>query len=272
MEGVAKTALWVAAWRAGESERDDALFRDPYARLLAGDEGFETLRASEASRGSVSTIEIRTHFYDGRLLAAVRERGLRQVVIVAAGMDARAWRLDWPDGVRLFEIDQAHVLEYKSAKLATTGAALRCERHAIAADLREDWPAALRAAGFDPARPTLWLVEGLLAYLDESAAANLFTRIDSVSATGSVALFDVIGRVLLESPWMTAAREFVATLGAPWRFSTDEPETLLGAPGWDTTAHDLGEIGTKLGRWPFPVAAREVKGTPRSWLVESIKR
>src|SRR5579883_2210387 len=91
MEGVAKTGLWVAAWRADESERADALFHDPFARLLAGEEGFATLRAAEATRGSVSTIEIRTHFFDERLLAATTERGLRQVAVLAAGMDARAW-------------------------------------------------------------------------------------------------------------------------------------------------------------------------------------
>src|SRR5580658_6592236 len=103
MEGVAKTALWVAAWRALESERTDALFHDPFASTLAGEEGVETLRATDAlRRGSPPTVEVRTHFFDERLGVGA-ERGLRQVVIVASGMDARAWRLAWPAGLRLFE-------------------------------------------------------------------------------------------------------------------------------------------------------------------------
>lgn len=272
MEGVAKTSLWVAAWRSKENDRSDPLYRDPFGALLAGDDGFDVLRASEAARGSVPTIEIRTWFYDGRLLAATRERGLRQVVLVAAGMDARAWRLEWPEAVRVFEIDQPEVLAYKAEKMATTGAPLRCHRHAVPLDLREDWPRSLREAGFDATRPALWLVEGLLVYLDEPAVAQLFARIDACSAPGSVALFDAIGRILLESPIMAASRDFVAALGAPWRFGTEEPEQLLAPRGWNPTVHEFGEIGSKLGRWPYPVIARGVKGIPRSWLVEAIKR
>jgi methyltransferase (TIGR00027 family) len=270
MEGVGKTALWVAAWRAKESERDGALFHDPFARALAGEEGFATLRASEAAQSAAPTIEIRTHFFDDHLLAAVKDRGLRQVAVVAAGCDARAFRFAWPEGVRLFEIDQPEMLAYKAEKLVELGATPRCDRREIPIDLREDWPAALRAAGFDAARPTLWLVEGLLVYLDEGAVAALFARLDALSAAGSVMLFDVTGSTLLESPWLTAARQFAASIDAPWVFGTDEPEALL--PGWDVTAHDLGNVGTKLGRWPFPVAPRGAKGAPRSYLVEAIKR
>jgi methyltransferase (TIGR00027 family) len=271
MHGVAKTALWVAAWRAEESERGNALFRDPFARALAGEEGFATLHAAEAARGGgIPTVEIRTHFFDEHLLAAVQGRGLRQVAVLAAGVDARAWRLTWPEGVRLFELDQPEMLAYKADTLAALGAEPRCERRAVPVDLREDWPAALQAAGLDAARPTLWLVEGLLIYLDDAAVAKLFARLDALSAPGSVALSDIMGRALLESPVMTAARQFAASLETPWVYGNDAPEGLL--PGWDVTANDLGEVGTKLGRWPFPLAPRTVKGVPRSFLVEAVKR
>jgi methyltransferase (TIGR00027 family) len=273
MEGVAKTGLWVAAWRARESERETPLFVDPFARDLAGEEGFATLRAAEEARGAAApTIEIRTYFLDERIRARVKDGGLVQVALVAAGMDSRAWRLRWPEGLRLFELDQAHVLAYKAEKLAARAAEPRCARHAVAVDLRDDWPAALLAAGFDAAKPTLWLVEGLLMYLNEGAVETLFARLDALSAPGSVALFDLIGRTLLESPWMTAPREFAASLGAPWAYGSDEPESLLGRHGWDTAAcRDFSEIGVELGRWPFPVAPRHVKGVPHTFLVEAVK-
>jgi methyltransferase (TIGR00027 family) len=272
MEGVAKTALWVAAWRARESERETPLFVDPFARDLAGEEGFATLRAADEARsGSAPTIEIRTYFLDERIRERMSDRGLDQVAILAAGMDSRAWRLAWPEGVRLFEIDQPHVLAYKADKLAERGAAARCARHEVLVDLRDDWPRALLAAGFDAARPTLWLVEGLLLYLDEAAVETLFARLAALSAPHSVALYDLIGRGLLESHWMTQARAFAASLGAPWIYGTDEPESLLGRHGWDATWRDFSEIGVELGRWPFPHVPRDWKGVPRSYLVEAVK-
>lgn len=274
MQGIASTALYVAAVRAKESERPDAVFRDPFARAFAGAEGFEILRAAEASHGGAPTIPIRTHFLDARLLAATREHDLTQVVSLAAGLDSRAWRLEWPASVQLFELDQPEMLAHKHAVLASLDPQpeLRCERHAVPVDLREDWLAALRAAGFDPNRPTLWLVEGLLLYLDEPAVTQLFDRLNRVSTTGSRCLFDLMGRLLLESSFMLPALTFAASLGAPWIFGTNDPCSLLGPHGWDTTAHELGDVGTKLGRWPFPVPPPEAKDAPRSWLIEATKR
>lgn len=270
MEGIARTALFVAAVRAKESERSDALFLDPFARALAGDEGFEILRNAEASHGGAPTIPIRTHFLDAKLLALSAR--LPQVVSLAAGLDSRAWRLDWPASVQLFELDQPEMLAHKHAVMAKLDPELRCARHAVAVDLRDDWISALGDAGFVAGQPTLWLVEGLLIYLDDGAVAQLFARLDGVSAAGSMALFDLMGRILLESPFMAPARTFAANLGAPWMFGVNEPDSLLGPHGWDTIAHDLGHVGTKLGRWPFPLAPPEAKNAPRSWLVESTKR
>lgn len=107
---------------------------------------------------------VRTHYFD-RYFADAVAAGIRQVVILAAGLDLRAYRLDWPAGTTIYEIDQPEVLEYKSATLGRSGVSASAERREVPADLRQDWPAALRGAGFDPEQPTAWLVEGLLMYL-----------------------------------------------------------------------------------------------------------
>jgi methyltransferase (TIGR00027 family) len=106
-------------------------------------------------------------------------------VILASGLDSRAYRLDWPAGTAVYEIDQPKVLEYKAATLAAHGATPSADRHEVAIDLRQDWPAALVAAGFDPKAPTAWLAEGLLMYLPADAQDRLFTQIGDLSAPGS---------------------------------------------------------------------------------------
>ena len=127
---------------------------------------------------------VRTHFFDAHFAGAVAA-GIRQVVILASGLDSRAYRLDWPAGTTVYEIDQPKVLEYKSATLAAHGATPSADRHEVAIDLRQDWPAALIAAGFDPKAPTAWLAEGLLMYLPAEAQDRLFTQITELSAPGS---------------------------------------------------------------------------------------
>jgi methyltransferase (TIGR00027 family) len=127
---------------------------------------------------------VRTHYFDGYFKAAVRT-GIRQVVILAAGLDSRAYRLDWPAGTTVFEIDQPKVLGYKTSTLEAHGAVARARRVPVAVDLRDDWPAALIAAGFDPSQPTAWLAEGLLPYLPGDAQDRLFDLVTAHSAAGS---------------------------------------------------------------------------------------
>jgi methyltransferase (TIGR00027 family) len=264
---VALTAQWVAARRAVESERADALFRDPLARALAGPEGFQVLEAARVRTPIESpTIPVRTHFFDARIVT-----GPRQVVILAAGLDARAYRLAWPAGTRVFEIDQAEVLAHKARTLA--GAPPTCERIAVPIDLREDWPSALAAHGFDPGAPTTWLVEGLLLYLEADEVRALLGRLDAQARPGSLFLADLIGSTMLQAPYLQPILAYVAGLGAPWKFGTDEPEALLAPLGWEVAAHDFGHYADALGRWPYPrLAPPGVRGVPRSFLVEAIKR
>jgi methyltransferase (TIGR00027 family) len=199
-QAVASTGLLVAAIRANESTREDRLFNDPYAEKLAGETGRAILAAAITEAGEQSTVQIvvRTRFLDDALLRATG--ATRQVVILAAGMDARAYRLPWPDGTTVYELDQPAVIDAKADILADDQP--RCRRVAIGVDLANDWPAALRAGGFDPQRPTTWLIEGLLQYLDASAVRTMFDRVNALSAAGSALLYDVVGQTLLESQAM----------------------------------------------------------------------
>jgi methyltransferase (TIGR00027 family) len=127
---------------------------------------------------------VRTHFFDTFFGDAVAD-GIRQIVILASGLDSRAYRLDWPAGTTVYEIDQPQVLEFKSTTLAENGVTPSADRREVAIDLRQDWPAALREAGFDPGAPTAWLAEGLLIYLPPDAQDRLFDNITGLSVPGS---------------------------------------------------------------------------------------
>lgn len=198
---VGATAVMVAAARAAETARPDALINDPYAKVLvdgagagswdyiADDAFVAQVTESDPEIGTLfehmgNYQAVRTHFFDAFFAAAV-DGGIRQIVILASGLDSRAFRLPWPAGTTVFEIDQPKVLEYKSATLAAHGVHPTADRHEVAIDLRQDWPAALTAAGFDAGRPTAWLAEGLLMYLPADAQDRLFTQITELSAPGS---------------------------------------------------------------------------------------
>ena len=190
--GVWATAVGVARVRALETERENALFHDPLAQAFATAGGLwpssPPLPDDEAARRrrlAVSfSIVIRTKFLDD-LLQQASTSGVRQVVLLGAGMDSRAFRMDWPEGTRLFEVDTAAPLAFKASVLRQERAVARCERITVAVDLREDWPGALAAAGHDPAVPTAWIAEGLLIYLPEDAVELLLARISAQSAPGS---------------------------------------------------------------------------------------
>lgn len=197
-ESVGATALAVAASRAVETAGTNPLIRDEFAQLLVASAGPAWARLADPSIAWLDGDEhgqrlhrigcdyqaVRTHYFD-EYFAAATEAGIRQVVILAAGLDSRAYRLQWPAETQVYEIDQPKVLEYKAEVLTAHGAVPSAARHAVAVDLRDDWPAALTGAGFDPSRPTAWLAEGLLAYLPSDAQDRLFQMCTALSAPGS---------------------------------------------------------------------------------------
>ncbi|MBS4727873.1 class I SAM-dependent methyltransferase [Mycobacterium sp. SM1] len=197
-ESVGATALSVAAARAVETASPAPLIRDEFARVLVSSAGPAWARLASpdmdwiaddehgrrAHRVSCDYQAVRTHFFDEYFEAAAHD-GIRQAVILAAGLDSRAYRLNWPAGATVYEIDQPQVLEYKAGILEAHGVSPRARRHAVAVDLRDDWSAALTTAGFDHTQPTAWLAEGLLPYLPADAQDRLFEMVTALSAPGS---------------------------------------------------------------------------------------
>ncbi|MEV5238951.1 SAM-dependent methyltransferase [Streptomyces cinnamoneus] len=246
LDPVAGTALITAAQRARESARADALFHDPSAAKLAGDTGESLL----ATAGDIPAIAVRTRFFDDAVRDAVGYGGPHRVVIVAAGMDTRAYRLGLPDDVTVYELDRPELLARKEGIL--TGSEPTCHRVTVGVDLAaDDWGDALTAAGFRAADPTCWLVEGLNQYLPEAGVRALFDRISALSAPGSRLLTDFVSGALLTAPQARPVLDLMAEWGAHWRFGTDAPQELLEGFGWETEVRSFAAVGAALGR-PMP--------------------
>jgi methyltransferase (TIGR00027 family) len=194
---VGATATMVAAARALASKEADPLIQDPYAeplvravgidfftKLIDGEVTTDDANDGGAARLMTGMMAVRTRFFDDFFLEAAKV-GIRQAVILASGLDSRAYRLPWPDGTVVYEIDQPQVIEAKTATMTSIGAIPSADRRAVAVDLRHDWPEALRGSGFDPSQPTAWSAEGLLVYLPPEAQDRLFDNITALSASGS---------------------------------------------------------------------------------------
>lgn len=249
---VSQTARWTAAARARESARPDRILDDPYAERLATAAGFALLDGMGAG-GENAYIVVRTRYLDDLLEREVAAGG--QVVLVAAGLDARAWRLEWAPDVILYELDRPEVLGEKVARLGE--ASTRCERRPVGVDLTAPWTDTLLSAGFDPSVPSVWVVEGLLVYLDGAAVDALLGRIRLLAAPGSRLALDVPAASFLTSTFLAPTLARMEALGAPWRFGTPSPEGMLADHGWaDVHVVRPGEPEAHFGRWPWPVLAR----------------
>ncbi|BAV40175.1 class I SAM-dependent methyltransferase [Mycobacterium ulcerans] len=195
---VGATATMVAAARAAATRRSRPIIADPFAeplvravgldlftRAASGEVDLDEVAAGLGFARMVDTFAARALFFD-KFFADAIAAGLRQVVIVASGLDARPYRLPWPTGMRVYEIDQPEVIEFKTTTLARLGASPTADHHPVGIDLRDDWPSALRAAGFDAARPTAWLAEGvLIGFLPPEAETRLLDNVIELSAVGS---------------------------------------------------------------------------------------
>jgi methyltransferase (TIGR00027 family) len=274
---VGTTAVMVAAARAVETDKPDPLIRDPYAKILVSEAGtgvWETMldesivtklekldpEAAAIFQHMRSYQAVRTHFFDAYFAAAVAA-GIRQVVILASGLDSRAYRLDWPADTTVYEIDQPKVLDYKSATLAAHGVSPSARRREVPIDLRQDWPAALRSEGFDPQQPTAWLAEGLLMYLPAEAQDRLFELVTELSAPGSRIAVETAAhhaderRAEMRERFQKVADElgFDQTVDVQALIYHDEDRAVvadwLNQHGWRARAQPAHDEMRRLNRW-----------------------
>ncbi|MFB9837297.1 class I SAM-dependent methyltransferase [Actinoallomurus acaciae] len=266
-EGVGLTALMVAAARAIETHRPDALARDVHAehfvRACPASAGWP-VRPQQVPDGDADPLwgrlgryfGLRTRVLDDFIAERVRA-GTRQVVLLGAGLDTRAYRLDWPPGCTVFELDQENVLAFKGRVLGGLRATPKTERIAIGADLRLEWAAALTGAGFDPAAPTAWLAEGLLLYLPHAAERALIEAVDKLSAAGSALAYEIKlspeSAAVRESPMYAVARRTGIDLLAMFDMEP-RPDSAgdLTARGWRTSIHTAFDFTSHYGRGPAP--------------------
>lgn len=255
---VGLTAIGVAAIRAAESTRPDRLFDDPYAAGFAraagdwrpGSTAPPTEEAARRRRGLTLWITVRTRFLDEVVLDACAGP-CRQVVILGAGLDSRAFRLAWPQGTRLWELDLADVIEFKEQVIRSEGWQPRCARTTVPVDLSEDWAEPLVHAGFDRTAPVAWLAEGLLAYLSEEVRDALVSRTAALSVPGSRMGLTLAASERLAA-WRKAHRDHDAVRGdyvALWRSTApDDPTGWLAAYGWRAALYDVAERSAAYGR------------------------
>jgi methyltransferase (TIGR00027 family) len=279
MDQLGMTSRLVAAARERESRRADRLFNDAFAGALAGDEGRAMLAMAESMPRQVGAsaptenpyLSIRTQFLDHVVQNAI-QGGIRQFAILASGMDARAFRLAWPEDATVFEVERAEVLAYKESILTSLGAKAAARRVIVACDLRDDFCRALKSAGFLSGEPTLFIAEGLLPYLpNEETVLSLLTSIAGIAAPGSMLALDTVGESYLKSPWTQSFLEVMSKAGAPWQFGTDDPEKLLERAGF-TQVLAVQPSEYLPQRWPFPSLPRGVPGIPRSYLVTATRK
>ncbi len=263
VSGVGVTALGVAGMRAMEGHHAEPLVRDPYAAAFVAAAGGRLpdripVSPEEADAdpefpwpGIAHYVAVRSRFFDD-FFAAAAGAGLRQAVLVAAGLDTRAFRLDWMPGATVYEIDAPMVLAFKDSVLAGQGAAASCDRRTVAADLRADWPTALRKAGFDPTLPTAWLAEGLLPYLPDEAIDHLLRHVHDLSAPGSRIAGDrapsgasALGASVEREVASRGGEAFAAIWAAGQQ---DDPASWLLGHGWTASVSRVSWIARAYGR------------------------
>jgi methyltransferase (TIGR00027 family) len=256
LPAVSRTAIGVARVRAAETARPEPLFTDPYAAAFVaaapGDVAPDPATLTDEQRrwraGIVFHITMRTRFFDDYLQGAVHG-GCEQVVVLGAGLDTRAYRLEWPAGLRWFELDLPEVLAFKQRVLDAEGASPRCDRRSLSADLADDWAGDLQAVGFVPTLPTAWLAEGLLVYLSGETAAHVLSVATDLSVAGSrlsLERGDVAGQVAT-----TDTDDRPDEASALWRGGLGRnPADWLAERGWRTNEHSTNAVAASYGRQP----------------------
>ena len=258
--GVGRTALYMAFVRHHESQRPDALFQDPFAEVVmaacAGTAQWDALLADLGATAQAygalldspqyRYFPIRTRYFDDHLTSAMH-RGIGQVVSLAAGLDGRPMRLPCPAGTEWYELDLPEVLAYKNTLINASGLAARCTRHGVSADLTADWRAPLREAGFDPAQPTAWLVEGLMMYLTPPTGERLLGELSTLSAPGSELLIEQLNSRMLATG-DGVIHQAVRSQNIAFASACDNLETWLAQHGWRASVRASSDPSIGYGR------------------------
>ncbi len=256
-------ALLDAANRALETDAKNALYCDPLARPLAGEVGIALHNATRTmtwppnTQGAAPELSILTRYFDDALSDAVHRLSLRQVLILGAGTDTRAFRLQWPAGVRLFELDHEAILAPKEEALRKLRAQSTCDRRTVVADLRHSWRSKLVATGFDERRPAAVLLIGRLAFLDRPTVERVFRALRTICAPGSWIGLDFVSARSLKSTFLRPLLQKRAEFGyPPWQFGVNDPEGFLAERGWSSTCVVFGAPEASYGRWRYAYVPR----------------
>ncbi|MFD4674835.1 SAM-dependent methyltransferase [Lentzea sp. NPDC058450] len=258
--------MLIAAARANEQSRLHRLFDDPLAAGLVEAAG------SASDLNGVKNLAgdhfvLRTRYFDDRLL----ENAQPQVVIMAAGLDTRAFRLNWPPGTTLFELDLPELIEFKEDALHDLRAEPVCDRVTVPCDLREDWPTALIRAGFDPKRPTAWLLEGLFMFLPPDAGEQILYWVSALSAKGSTLALEHVNRAFRDLPQMKAVHKRFDQLDARWQSDVEDPVGWLEGYGWDASVTHQVDLAARHDR-AVPAITDPLKvGDARIWLAAAVR-
>jgi methyltransferase (TIGR00027 family) len=285
---VGATALFVAAARALEAQKPDPIAVDKYAEVFcraAGGQWADVVDGASTD-SKLTEAEFGTHFVDfqaartryfDEYFAAAADAGVRQIVLLAAGLDSRAYRLPWPRGSKVFELDQPQVLQFKREVLDQVGAEPAADRIEVAIDLRDDWPGALVAAGFDPSSPSAFIAEGLFIYLPAAAQGDIFRSIDALAAPGSYVGIEE-GEPLPAPAFEAAKAAEVAQNGLDGTFfqlvyneQYAKADEWFGRRGWTAVATPLGQQISKLGRALPDAGSQSASMIKANTLVTAVK-
>ncbi|WP_088242856.1 SAM-dependent methyltransferase [Calothrix rhizosoleniae] len=269
---VCRTAVVMAAKRAIESERTDRLFEDPFAAQLVGFKEMQSLRDNwdkqdgkdpKSNTLRIQFVAVRTKFFDDFLVSVIPE--VRQIVILGVGYDTRAYRLPLPPEICIYEIDLPEIMSRKEEILKDIPS--KCHRQTIATDLQKPWVHLLKNQGYKSNEPTVWLMEGLLMYLDEKEVNTLLQTISDFSVKGSYLGVDLIS----VKSWEIGSQRQNGLISKNWRFGTDEPEELFACYGWNASVIQPGEMRANYGRYSVQITPRSIPGMRRSFMVTAKK-
>lgn len=252
----------MAAGRAYETRRSDALFIDPFAEKLAGKEVLEDVipRLEADEKAGKPFTSIRTRYFDDLILG--HSQNIQQIVLLGAGLDTRALRMEWAADTHVYEIDQSNILTYKESVLEDIQPT--CNRHAIAADLKDSlWSEMLIKQGYQPSKPSIWLLEGVLYYLNEEEVHNLLTTITTLSVKGSWFGADVINSVIMngQDDWAKY-----------WLSCCDDPESFFEQYGWQASAIQPGDEGASFGRFTFQFPDPSLPDQPHLYFIAACRQ